>query len=156
MSLQVKKITDALSVAGQITLGDIATIKARGFRTLINNRPDREEKHQPRSASLAAEARRQDLSYISLPVISGSVKDSDVRKFEALLDKECAPVLAFCRTGTRCATLWALSEAKNDTTDSILARAEEAGYDLSALAARINEYRLLKDRFRKKSRSKHD
>jgi len=156
MSLKVKKISDTLSVAGQISLCDIAALKARGFKTLINNRPDGEENNQPRSASLAAEAKHQGLSYISLPVISGSVKDSDVRKFEALLDKECAPVLAFCRTGTRCATLWAISEAENDTTNSILSRAEDAGYDLSALAARINEYRLLKSRYRKKRRSKHD
>jgi sulfide:quinone oxidoreductase len=47
-------------------------------------------------------------------------------------------VLAFCRTGTRSTTLWALSEAGHLDPDAILATAAEAGYDLSALKPRLD------------------
>jgi sulfide:quinone oxidoreductase len=47
------------------------------------------------------------------------------------------PVLAYCRTGMRAATLWALSEAPRRALPDIVAAARAAGYDLSALARRI-------------------
>ena len=47
------------------------------------------------------------------------------------------PVFAFCRTGTRCSTLWALSQANNMSVDDILGAAAEAGYNLSDQQARI-------------------
>ena len=51
------------------------------------------------------------------------------------------PVLAFCRTGTRCTTLWALTQADEQDNASILANAEQAGYDLSQLADRLDQRR---------------
>ncbi len=48
------------------------------------------------------------------------------------------PVLAFCRTGTRSTTLWALAEARHLDPDAILTTAAEAGYDLGALKPRLD------------------
>jgi sulfide:quinone oxidoreductase len=47
-------------------------------------------------------------------------------------------VLAFCRTGTRSTTLWALAEARHLDPEAILATAAEAGYDLAALKPRLD------------------
>ncbi|MEY3954790.1 MAG: hypothetical protein RL229_190, partial [Pseudomonadota bacterium] len=48
------------------------------------------------------------------------------------------PVFAYCRTGTRCSTLWALSHAKKLPIDEILNKTQIAGYDLSPLLDRLN------------------
>ena len=44
------------------------------------------------------------------------------------------PVLAYCRSGTRSCNLWALAAARAGRNPTLLiAQAEAAGYDLSAL-----------------------
>ena len=47
------------------------------------------------------------------------------------------PVLAYCRTGTRSTTMWALSQARNRPMPDIVETARSAGYDLSAFVRRI-------------------
>ena len=45
--MELKKITDAISVSPQIAPADIQAIKAAGFRAIICNRPDGEGADQP-------------------------------------------------------------------------------------------------------------
>jgi uncharacterized protein (TIGR01244 family) len=40
------------------------------------------------------------------PVVSGGMTAEDVVRFKELLDTMPAPVLAYCRSGTRCAALY--------------------------------------------------
>jgi len=47
------------------------------------------------------------------------------------------PVLAYCRSGTRSATLWSLWEAKKRPLPDILAATKAAGYDMNGVARRI-------------------
>jgi sulfide:quinone oxidoreductase len=49
------------------------------------------------------------------------------------------PVLAYCRSGTRCAALWCLSQAGKRPLPDILARAQAAGYDMTAVMHRAYE-----------------
>ncbi len=44
-----------------------------------------------------------------------------------------APVLAYCRTGTRSITAWALTHGGQGNADDIIAAGAQAGYDLSSL-----------------------
>ena len=92
---------------------------------------------QPASASLAEAAARLGIAYRHVPVISGKVTDGDVAAFSAALDELEGPVLAFCRTGTRSTTLWALSEAWHRDPDAILKTAAAAGYNLESLRPRL-------------------
>jgi sulfide:quinone oxidoreductase len=43
----------------------------------------------------------------------------------------------YCRTGTRSTTLWALNEARTLDVNAVLATAAAAGYDLTAMRARL-------------------
>jgi sulfide:quinone oxidoreductase len=131
--MDVRRLTDALSVAQQISAGDVAEIARLGFRTLINNRPDGEGPGQPGSAEIAAAAERAGLQYHYQPVVSGGLGVDDVVAFRALLTQVEGPVLAFCRTGTRCTHLWALAQAGGADPDSIIATAAQAGYDVSGM-----------------------
>jgi sulfide:quinone oxidoreductase len=129
--MQAHQLTEQLSVAAQISVDDIATIAARGFRSIVNNRPDDEAPGQPANAELEEAAQQAGLSWRHIPVVSGRVNDDQVRSFAEALRQLPGPVLAFCRSGTRCSALWAMQA--DGTVDSILATTQAAGYDLSVL-----------------------
>ena len=135
--MKIAKLTPFLAVSPQIAEADLGALAAQGFRAVINNRPDGEAEDQPSSAALAAAAGRVGLEYRHVPVVSGKITDDDVAAFAQALDEVKGPVLAFCRTGTRSTTLWALAEARHLDPDAILATAAEAGYDLAALKPRL-------------------
>ncbi len=55
--MELKKINDRVSVSPQISVDDVEAIKAAGFKTIINNRPDGEAPDQPASAEIKAAAK---------------------------------------------------------------------------------------------------
>ena len=137
--MDTKKLSPFLTVTPQISAADIALIKGMGFHTIINNRPDQEGEDQPTAASLAEVAKAAGLDYRHQPVKSGGITPEDVADFTDLMDEVKGPVLAFCRTGTRCTMLWALSEARHMDPESITATAASAGYDLSGIRGQLDE-----------------
>lgn len=132
-----KSLTTELSVAGQISPEDIAEIAAQGFRSVICNRPDGEGAGQPLYAEVRKAAKLAGLEMRYLPVASGMVSDESVEAFSAALDDLPKPVLAYCRSGTRSTTLWALSQGRKRPLNEIVSAGARAGYDLSSVAARI-------------------
>ena len=132
-----KTLTKRLSVSPQLSPSDVALAAAQGFKTVINNRPDGEEPGQPTSAELAELVRAGGMTYHHLPVVGGKISDDAAAEFGHLLANANGPVLAFCRTGTRSASLWALSQAGRLPTKELLETTAEAGYDLSALNPRL-------------------
>ncbi|HET6434027.1 TIGR01244 family sulfur transferase [Dyella sp.] len=137
----IQRLTDTIGVAAQISPDDLPAIAAQGYRSVVNNRPDGEEPGQPADAALAAAAARAGLAYRPLPVVSGQVRDDQARAFAQAIAELPAPVLAFCRTGTRSTMLWALQATDALDDRAILARAASAGYDLAAFAPRLRAYR---------------
>ena len=104
-----------------------------GYRAIICNRPDGESSDQPGFNRIEAEAAAAGLQMRYVPAVSGAIGPGDVRAFAAALEELPGPVLAYCRTGTRSAILWALSEAPSRPVADILQRAAGAGYDLSSV-----------------------
>ncbi|WNC94873.1 TIGR01244 family sulfur transferase [Paraburkholderia sp. FT54] len=135
--MDIKKLTAELAVSQQIAASDVRAIAQAGFRAVICNRPDGEGADQPNFSEIEAAARDQGIEAHYLPIESGKVGDADAARFGELMRALPKPVLAYCRTGMRAATLWALSEAPRGTLPDIVAAASAAGYDLSALARRI-------------------
>src|SRR5687768_7636806 len=136
-AVQIKQLTPFLHLSPQIAEAELGVLAAQGFRSVINNRPDDEGEGQPASAALAAAAEGLGLAYRHIPVVSGQVTDADVTRFGEALGELQGPVLAFCRTGTRSTTLWALGEAWHLDPAAILRTAAAAGYDLEALRPRL-------------------
>lgn len=136
-----KKLTDDLFVAAQLQPQDMAELANAGFKMVINNRPDGEADDQPSSAEMAAAAEAAGLEYAHQPVVGSNISETDIDGFDAIVSLAETPVLAFCRTGTRCTTLWALSQAAEQDNQSILTTAGQAGYDLSKLADRLDQRR---------------
>ncbi|MFW5825884.1 MAG: TIGR01244 family sulfur transferase [Marinobacter sp.] len=137
--MDIRKIDDSISVAPQINPEDVAEIARRGFRTLVANRPDQEEPGQPAMADIQKAAKEHGLEWVYLPVESGNIRDADVDAFDPLFEEADKPVLAFCRSGTRCSVLWALSSARRMPVEPIIERAGQAGYDLRGLVPRLRQ-----------------
>lgn len=135
--MQVRRLSEELAVAPQISADDVAALAAQGFHSIICNRPDGEGNDQPTHEDIARAASAAGLRLEYLPVESGKVDDDTAQRFGALLRELPKPALAYCRTGTRSATLWALSQAATHSVPEILEQARAAGYDLSAVARRI-------------------
>jgi sulfide:quinone oxidoreductase len=134
--MDIREITDEFSVAPQVDIEDIPALAAAGFRSVICNRPDGEASDQPCCADIAAAVSAAGLAFRAQPVESGTLTKEDADAFGALLEELPKPVLAYCRSGTRCAALWSLSQAGRRPLPDILARTKAAGYDMTALMTR--------------------
>lgn len=137
--LDIKKINDRMSVSGQIQPEDVQAIKQAGFVSIINNRPDGEAPDQPSSAAIGEAARAAGLGYYEIPMGREGVTSDLVAATQNALDQSDGPVFAFCRSGTRSTTLWALSQAGKDNADTIIDSAAKAGYDMNHLAAHLDK-----------------
>lgn len=137
MAFESKSLTPDLAVTKQISRADLADIAQAGFKSVICNRPDGEGPDQPGFAEIAQAAAAVGLTAVYLPVTAGMVTDDDAAKFGAALAELPKPALAYCRTGTRSTTLWALATAGKKPIGEIVAAGQAAGYDLAGIAARI-------------------
>jgi sulfide:quinone oxidoreductase len=139
--MQTRSLTEKLSVSSQLTLTDLNAAADQGIRAIINNRPDGEASDQPTSAEIEAAAAALGLGYRHIPVAPGEIHDNDIGNFSVALAELEAPVLAFCRTGTRSVSLWALSAPAEVASSDLLSTARAAGYDLSTLKPRLDTRR---------------
>lgn len=140
MEMDIRRVTEDFSVTGQISPGDVEKIAAAGFRSIICNRPDGEALDQPDFGQIAKIAAEHGIATCYLPVISGQVTDGDAVEFGNAMEKVAGPVLAYCRTGTRCTVLWSLDQgARGRPVREVLETALNAGYDMTGLAPRIAE-----------------
>ena len=136
--LELKKINDKVSVSPQIAPEDVAAVKKAGFTTIVNNRPDGESPDQPSNDEIAAAAKNAGLVYHFIPMGRAGVSPDMIEGTRAALEGSAGPVLCFCRSGTRSATLWALSQAGTLGAADIISQAAGAGYDLSHLIGHLD------------------
>ena len=127
--MNIVKLSEHVAVAGQITPESVDAIAAAGYKVLINNRPDGEEGNQPANADIAAAAAAAGLEYHYMPITGLNFPGPDFDLMSDLLDDAARPVLAFCRTGTRCTNLWVASRDPGSREQARM-HARQLGYDL--------------------------
>lgn len=111
--MDIRQITDSYSVSQQVVPDEIAAIKEAGFKTVICNRPDDEQPGQPSHDAIKAAVEAAGLTFRYIPVISGQMTMENVEDQAAALEEVEGPVLAYCRSGTRCTNLYAaIQQAK--------------------------------------------
>lgn len=131
----IRKVTDGFSVAPQITEDDVQAIADAGYKTIMANRPDGEGGvDQPRMGAIRTKAEELGITFVAIP-FSGAPTPDILERVGSALAEAPSPVLAYCRTGTRSITAWALTHAGQGAADDIIAAGSEAGYDLSGLRA---------------------
>lgn len=131
---QPRRIDDRISVAPQIDPEDMDAIAGAGFTMIVNNRPDGEDAAQPNSGDVKAAAAAAGMGYEFIPVTHAGFSGNQIEAMANALKGSEGPVLAFCRSGTRSAHLWALAAASGGSDPAELTgKAAAAGYDISAI-----------------------
>ena len=104
-------MSENVGFAGQITPEQVAQVVEKGFKSIINNRPDMEDgPEQPTSAQIEEAARNAGLDYVFQPVVAGQITEIDVRTFANHFNELPKPVLMFCRAGNRSNNLFQLAK----------------------------------------------
>jgi len=137
--MEIKKISPFISVSPQIYPAHVERLAAQGFRTIINNRPDNETDDQPLGKELSEEAVKHGIEFINIPIIPGELTQQNVKEFGDAMSRVTGPVLAYCRSGMRSTSLWALYEARHMGSDTIISFASTIGYDLSSQKEHLDE-----------------
>lgn len=128
-----KPLSDYFSVSPQVSVEDVQGAAQQGFKHIICNRPDNEDDGQPDFAEISKAALRLGLSAHHIPFDSHNVSSAVIDSMEKTIAALEGPVLAYCRSGTRCSLAWsALQRRKGNTFDQIESRTASAGYDLKA------------------------
>ena len=102
-----KNLDKDYAVSGQILPAQIPAVAAAGFKSIVCARPDNEDYGQPSFDEVAREAERAGIQIIHVPV-SGMVGQGAFMKFEQAMKQMPKPVLAYCRSGGRAASLYSM------------------------------------------------
>lgn len=135
--MDIRSLTDSYAVSPQISLGDLAAIKAAGFTTVIDNRPDGEIPGELHAAAMQTAAEALGLTFVINPVIGGALTLENVVAQKAALESASGPVLAYCASGNRSSVVWALAHAGKRPTDELIAIPARFGYQLEGLRGQI-------------------
>jgi len=135
--MDIKSLTVNLSVSPQLLVNEMEAVAQAGFKAIICNRPDGEGPDQPSFKEIEAAAEHYGIQARYLPAETGKVSDQDGQAFGQLLQTLPGPILAYCRTGMRSTTMWALSQAGAMPLPQILEAGQKVGFDLKALVQRI-------------------
>ncbi len=133
----IRKLTPDLAVADQLTLDDLDAVKDAGYKAVVCNRPDEEGETHAEADAMAKKANMLGLEFRYLPVNGGNITDRDVEQHAAILAKMPTPALTYCRSGTRCAKLWALAEAGKQDVTTLVETVDKAGLSIVDIAYRL-------------------
>ncbi|KJF69109.1 bifunctional sulfur transferase/dioxygenase Blh [Rhizobium nepotum] len=144
------RINDRLTVAGQPEIADFPSLSAKGYKGIINARPDGEEPGQPGNAHEKSAASAAGLAYSFIPVSSPTITEADIRAFQQAMTEAEGPVFAHCKGGTRALTLYVLGEALDGRMEpgEIQTFGKRHGFDLSGAIRWLERQVLAKPRIK--------
>lgn len=108
---RVVMLAPGVLLAPQISPQNLEALRAAGVKSVIDLRPDGEERGQPSSAEMAAAAAKASMTFAYVPTRHGPIPDAVVEQFSKALAAADGPTLIYCHSGSRASAVWALSEA---------------------------------------------
>jgi uncharacterized protein (TIGR01244 family) len=135
--MDIRPLSPDYAVSPQIDPEDFAAIRAAGYTTVIDNRPDGEIPPSHHADPMRQAAEAAGLTFVVNPVIGGALTMANVTAQAEAMAASAGPVLAYCASGNRSSIVWSLAQAGTMKTDAILAAAERAGYNLGHLRPQI-------------------
>ena len=161
--LEIVSLTPEFAIGPQVSTKDFEPLRAAGFASVLNVRPDNEPGTYPSSLDAEQVARANGLTYAHSPTENQAIFEPDILdRFEQALVELPKPIFAHCKTGTRAAILWALVASRHRPVETVIATLRAASQDLdfleqelreSADAARRSPLRLKEDALLSLSRS---
>ncbi|UGB37298.1 beta-lactamase hydrolase domain-containing protein [Frateuria soli] len=138
--VQAHELPGGVWITGQVKPEQLSGLVDRGFRAVVDLRPDGEAADQPGSSRMSQATAAVGLSFTYIPVRHGTIAADAVDELGQVLTSSDKPVLLYCGSGRRAARTWALAEAsRSDGLDeaAILRAVREAGQDASELQSDI-------------------
>jgi uncharacterized protein (TIGR01244 family) len=135
--MDIRALTPDYAVSPQIEPGDLGAIKAAGYVTVIDNRPDGEIPPHLHAAEMRRAAESLGLTFVANPVIGGALTMDNVTAQAAAMAASPGPVFAYCASGNRSSVVWALSQAGKRPVDELVGIPARFGYQLDHLRPQI-------------------
>lgn len=111
MSLDIQSITDVFAVSAQLSSADMQAVADAGFKSVIINRPDSElTSSQTNSDQMLKAAEQAGLEACYMPVVASDITSENIQEFKLRCANLPTPILAYCRSGQRCTTLYQLAQ----------------------------------------------
>lgn len=137
-----RQLTKDVSVSPQITVADVKALRDKGFKTIVNMRPDSEAPEHAKYPELQSAARDAGLGYGYIPLKKGApIPSTAAEALDSVLSRMPKPMLLFEETPERPAKVWALAEASRPgglDADAILQAVKSAGFSADDLAPQIS------------------
>lgn len=134
--MDIRELTPTFAVSPQILPEDLAHIAAAGYTTILCNRPDGEIPTDICADEMQKAASDLGLRFVINPLVHGAMTQEIVAvQRDTIADG--GKTLAYCASGTRSTVCWLLGAAGNESPDSLLRAAAQAGYDLGALRPQL-------------------
>ncbi|MBD3764231.1 MAG: TIGR01244 family phosphatase [Rhodobacterales bacterium] len=131
--MDIRPLTELYAVSPQIAPEDLPAIRAAGYTTVIDNRPDAEIPADWQAAAMRAAAEAAGLTFVENPVIGGMLTEANVEAQARAIAEATGPVLAYCASGNRSSVVWALAMAGTLSADELIALPARHGYSLDWL-----------------------
>jgi uncharacterized protein (TIGR01244 family) len=135
--MDIRALTPAYAVSSQIDPTDLATIKAAGFTTVIDNRPDGEIPDALQTERLRMAAEAMGLVFVANPVTPGMFTDAVIDTQKRAVAASTGPVFAYCASGIRSSCVWALMNAGSRPVEELIGTPARFGYNLAPLLPMI-------------------
>ncbi|MEM6985207.1 MAG: TIGR01244 family sulfur transferase [Pseudomonadota bacterium] len=125
-------LTDDFAVSPQISADDVRAAAEQGYQHIICNRPDGEDDGQPDFAEISKVAVSLGMSAHHIPFDNTTLSGAVIDTMQNTLGSLDGPVLAYCRSGTRCSIAWsALQRRDGQSFEAIESATGAAGYALA-------------------------
>jgi uncharacterized protein (TIGR01244 family) len=135
--MDIRALTPEYAVSPQIEPADLPAIKAAGYVTIIDNRPDGEIPPHLHTPRIKAAAEALGLAFVANPVIGGQLTMENVTAQAAAIAASPGPVFAYCASGNRSSVVWALANAGKRPVDELVGLPARFGYQLDHLRPQI-------------------
>lgn len=132
-TMEIRALTPTYAVSPQIDTADLPAIKAAGYTTVIDNRPDGEISEDLQGPRMQQAAEALGLTFVFNPLTPGSFTPENIAVQSAAVAGSAGPVFAYCASGNRCSIVWAMMNAGTLPTDDLIAIPARFGYRLDHL-----------------------
>lgn len=131
--MDIRALTPAYAVSPQIDPSDLPAIKAAGFTTVIDNRPEGEIPEALRADRMRQAAEALGLTFVLNPVTPGQFTEEVIETQRQAVAAAPGPVFAYCASGNRSSCVWALMNVGQVPTEDLIATPARFGYNLMPL-----------------------
>ncbi|MBL4927271.1 TIGR01244 family phosphatase [Tabrizicola sp. KVB23] len=135
--MEIRALTPDYAVSPQIDPSDLPALKAAGYTTIIDNRPDGEIPTPLQAEAMKAAAEALGLTFVINPVLPGAMTAENVAVQEQAVAGATGPVFTYCASGNRSAIVWMLMNAGKLPVDEMIANTARFGYNHAPLRGLI-------------------